>query len=223
MYLIVKLSFNKNCCLVLTEETQSFSGVIFVYFCWLATLEAWIPLKPVKCAIKWYMAATIWENIDKQSILFQRKTWKTWWSYYDHVWIMQNMVIIPWSCRESWWPCQETWLPCRHHGMIVTMFRHDYGMIMARSWHGSHVFPTRGRLLFRISIMVLGREGRVWEGVKSVRGGELTEKIQIIFSFREKLEIFSVNFSHSRSSKFNTPLPSPPPPPHAEANSSLIG
>ena len=34
-------------------------------------------------------------------------------------------------------------LPCRHLGMILTMFRHDHGMIMARSWHDSHVFPTR--------------------------------------------------------------------------------
>ena len=31
----------------------------------------------------------------------------------------------------------------RYAGMIMTMFRHDHGMIMARSWHGSHVFPTQ--------------------------------------------------------------------------------
>ena len=74
------------------------------------------------------MAATIWENIDKQSFLFKKS--------------MENMMIMPWSCYESWRPCQETWRPCRHHGMIMTMFRHDHGMIRARSWHGSHVFPT---------------------------------------------------------------------------------
>ena len=37
----------------------------------------------------------------------------------------------------------KTWPHCRHHGMIMTMFRHDHGMIMARSRHGSHVFPNR--------------------------------------------------------------------------------
>ena len=59
------------------------------------------------------------------------------------VWIMENMVVTPWSCHESWLPCQETSPPCRHHGMVMTMFRHDHGMIMARSWYGSHVFPNR--------------------------------------------------------------------------------
>ena len=29
-----------------------------------------------------------------------------------------------------------------HVGMVMTKFRHDHGMITARSWHGSHVFPT---------------------------------------------------------------------------------
>ena len=53
------------------------------------------------------------------------KTWKTWGSYH-----------------ESRRPCQETWRPCRHHGMIMAMFRHDH-LIMARSWHGSHVFPIQ--------------------------------------------------------------------------------
>ena len=62
---------------------------------------------------------------------------------------MENMVILPWSSHESWRTCQETWPPCRHHGMVMTMFRHDHTMIMARSWHGSHVFPTRdGMTLF---------------------------------------------------------------------------
>ena len=55
------------------------------------------------------------------------------------VWIMENMVIILWS----WWPCQETWPPCRHPGMVMTMSRHDHGMIMTRSCHGSHVFSTK--------------------------------------------------------------------------------
>ena len=27
--------------------------------------------------------------------------------------------------------------------MILTMFRHDHGMIMVRSWNAGHVFPTR--------------------------------------------------------------------------------
>ena len=30
----------------------------------------------------------------------------------------------------------------------MTMFRHDHGMIMARSCHGSHVFPTRVEHIF---------------------------------------------------------------------------
>ena len=39
----------------------------------------------------------------------------------------------------------KKWPPCRHHGIIMTMFRYDRGMIMARSWHGTHVFPTKVR------------------------------------------------------------------------------
>ena len=34
----------------------------------------------------------------------------------------------------------------RHHGIIMNMFRHYHGMIMARSWHDKYVFPTRERL-----------------------------------------------------------------------------
>ena len=82
--------------------------------------------------------------------LFQKKHGK----HDDHtmtmVWIMENMVIIPWSCHESWRPWQETWPTCRQHGMIMIIFRHiivgswqDHGKIMPRSWPGSHVFPTR--------------------------------------------------------------------------------
>ena len=59
------------------------------------------------------MAATSWENIDKQSIFFRKKTWKTWWPYH-----------------ESWRAFQETWPTCRPHGMMMTIFRHDHGMIM---------------------------------------------------------------------------------------------
>ena len=59
-------------------------------------------------------------------------------------WIMENMVIKPWSCHESRWTCQKPWPPCHHHGMIMIIFRHDHGMIMARSLHGSHIFPSRG-------------------------------------------------------------------------------
>ena len=86
------------------------------------------------------------------------------------VWIMENMVIILWSCHESWRPCQETRPPCRHHGiimtmfcrrhnmitamfcrhhgMIMTMFCHNHVMIMARSRHGSHVFSIPGERWF---------------------------------------------------------------------------
>ena len=35
------------------------------------------------------------------------------------VWIMENMVIIAWSCHESWRSCQETCPACRHHGKIM--------------------------------------------------------------------------------------------------------
>ena len=70
---------------------------------------------------------------------FQKKHGK----HDDHtmivVWIMENMVIIPWSCHKSWQPRQETWSPCRHHGMIMTMFHHDHGKIMA--WQPC--FPTQ--------------------------------------------------------------------------------
>ena len=31
------------------------------------------------------------------------------------VWTLENTVIIPWLCHESWQPSQETWPPCHHH------------------------------------------------------------------------------------------------------------
>ena len=37
-------------------------------------------------------------------------------------------------------------LSSRHYGMIMTMFRHDYDIIVTRSWHGSHIFATREEL-----------------------------------------------------------------------------
>ena len=47
-----------------------------------------------------------------------------------------------WSFHESWRPYEQTWLPCRHHGMVLTMFRHDHRTILARSWYGSNILPT---------------------------------------------------------------------------------
>ena len=35
----------------------------------------------------------------------------------------------------------------RHAVMIMTIFRHNHVIIIARSWHGSHLFLTRVRLL----------------------------------------------------------------------------
>ena len=68
----------------------------------------------------------IWEKID--TFFSKKKTWKTWWSYYDHGINHENMVIIPWSCIESW-------QPAKNHG--------HHAVIMAWSWLGSHVLPTR--------------------------------------------------------------------------------
>ena len=76
----------------------------------------------------------------ENTIIIPRSWYESW----------RSMVIIPWSSHESWQPCQETWPPCRHHGMILIMFRHDQGIIMARSWHGSHIFPTRVHCKFHI-------------------------------------------------------------------------
>ena len=50
--------------------------------------------------------------LTKQSIFFRKKIWKTWLSYISWLWY-------------------KSWRPCRHHGMIMTMFRHDHGMMMA--------------------------------------------------------------------------------------------
>ena len=44
---------------------------------------------------------------------------------------------------NHWGTSQEIWPPCRHHGMVMAMFHHAHGTIMARSWHGSHIFPTQ--------------------------------------------------------------------------------
>ena len=91
------------------------------------------------------MAASIGETITN-NLFFQKKHGK----HDDHtiilLWIMENTVIIPRSCPESWRPCQETWPSCRHQGMTMTLFRHDHAMIIARSWLDSHVFPIQGAL-----------------------------------------------------------------------------
>ena len=62
------------------------------------------------------------------------------WSWYES---WGKKVIRPWSCQKSWQQCEEAWQSWRQHGMIMTMFLKDHGMIMVRWWHGSHVFPTR--------------------------------------------------------------------------------
>ena len=143
MYVILKLLFNKNLPFGVTEEnSKSFWSNLHLISltCHFGGLNS--SQDSQVCHIMVYGSNYLrkhWQTIH----FFLKKHGK-----YDYhsiimVWIVENMVIIPSSCRESWWPCQETWPPCRHHGMIMTMFRHDHGMIMARSWHGSHVFPTR--------------------------------------------------------------------------------
>ena len=92
----------------------------------------------------------IWQQLFEKTLsnnpFFPQKHGK----HDDHtmimVWIMENMVIIPRSCPESWRPCQETWPPCRHHGMIMTMFRYDHGMIMA--WQPCFSNPGRTCYLY---------------------------------------------------------------------------
>ena len=41
--------------------------------------------------------------------------------------IFENMVVMPWIITTM----PGNMAPCRHHGMNMTMFRHDHGMIMA--------------------------------------------------------------------------------------------
>ena len=95
-----------------------------------------------------------------------QKNWKTWWSYHDHGMIQ---------------PCQETWPPFRHHHLTITIFRQDHGMMMAKSWHGSHVFPNRD---------FMGNFGCIWAS----------------FSWKSKslkLGPFTVNYwSSSKNSRF---------------------
>ena len=52
-------------------------------------------------------------------INYLRKTWQRNPFFFQKTW-------------KVWWLCQESWSLCRHHGMIVTIFRHDHGKIMAR-------------------------------------------------------------------------------------------
>ena len=89
-----------------------------------------------------------------QTILFFRKKHG---KHNDHtmiiIWIMENMVIIPWSCHESWRPWQETCLPCRQHGIIMAMFRHDHGKIMA--WQPCFSNPGRAENTFLRKITIL--------------------------------------------------------------------
>ena len=65
---------------------------------------------------------------------------------------MENMVVTPWSCYESWRPCQKTWPLCRHNGMILTMFHYIPIIIIARSWHGSHILRTWVDFQIRLTI-----------------------------------------------------------------------
>ena len=75
------------------------------------------------------------KNLGKKSIFLPKKTWKT--------------MIIPWSWYESW-ERGETWQSYHDHAkrlgghaVIVTWSWSCFAMIMVRSWHDSHVFPTR--------------------------------------------------------------------------------
>ena len=135
----------KTCCLVMTEEnSKSFWSNLRLIFELTLQVGGVNASKACEvCHIKVNGSNYLRKHGQANHSFSKQKRGK----HDDHTMIMvgiiENMVIIPWSCHESWRPCQETWPPCRHHGIIMTMFRHDDGMIMARSWHGSYVFPTR--------------------------------------------------------------------------------
>ena len=137
----------RTCCLVITQENfKSFwinLSVIFADPIWRRKFlysQSSVPYNGIWRRI-------FEKKLTNNSFLFwKKKHGKNDDRTMTMVWIMENMVITPWSCHESWRLCQEIWLPCRHLGMIMTMFRHDHGIIKARSWYGSHVFPTREAL-----------------------------------------------------------------------------
>ena len=117
----------RTCCLVITEENSKSLSSNLRFILLARQFGAVNTSKPSQMC-----------HIMVHCRNYLRKHWHTIHFFFKKtmvnmimVWIMEKMVIIPWSCHESWQPCQETWLPCRHHGMI-----------MARSCHGSHVFPT---------------------------------------------------------------------------------
>ena len=77
-------------------------------FCWVLLTRRFRRVNP-STAIQVYRIKahdTNYLRKNCQTILFfQKKPTK----HDDHtmimVWIMENMVIIPWSCHESWWSC----------------------------------------------------------------------------------------------------------------------
>ena len=120
-----------TCCLVITEEkSQPFWSNL-----------PWILLTRQFGSINLAEGSQV-SHIMVYGSNYLRKQWQTihffskkYGKHDDHtmimVCIMENMVTIPWSCHESSQSFQETWPPYRHHGMIMTMFRHDHGKIMA--------------------------------------------------------------------------------------------
>ena len=81
------------------------------------------------------MAATIWENIDQQSISFFRKTWKTWWPYHDHGMNLRKHdnhdMIMPWimtTMQRNMAAMPSSW---HDHDRVSPWSWYDYGKIMA--------------------------------------------------------------------------------------------
>ena len=111
----------RTCWLVITEENSKFFWSNFRLIL-LTRQYGGVNSSEASqvCHIMIYGSNHLRKQWQTTQLLFKKKMEK----YDDYtmvmVWIMENIVIIPWSCIESWWPCQETWPSSWHdHGKTI--------------------------------------------------------------------------------------------------------
>ena len=120
----------RTCCLVNTEEKSKSFWSIHRSILLTRQFVAYIPLMSVKCAIQWYMTATIWEDIDKKIYFSKKKHGK----YDDHT------MIMPWITRTM--PRNMAAMPSlwHDHDHVSPWSWYDHGNIMA--WQPCFTNPS---------------------------------------------------------------------------------
>ena len=123
MHLKLKLFFQKTCCLVIVEENlKSLWSNLHLLLLTRNFGSVNSSKASQVCHIMVYGSNYLRNHWQPMQNFSKKQHGKR----DDATWIMENMVIIPWSCHESWQPCQETWLPCRHPIFCLTFCSHFF-------------------------------------------------------------------------------------------------